>query len=67
MAKNSLIIGSTLTNTPSNPNDTIKLRTSAGVIGPRSYGWGMSGINFQNFGSQTTVLQSCSTCDLDLL
>lgn len=67
MAKNSVIIGSTQTNTPSNPKDVVDLRTTSGVIGPRTYGWGMSGVNFYNFGPQTTILQTCSHCDNDLL
>lgn len=43
------------------------MNNSAGVIAPRTSGWGMSNIRFYNFAAYMHVFQACSYCDTDLL
>lgn len=58
VAKDSLIVGYSQGNAPSDIDTTYNL--ARGLIAPRTDGLKVSGIKFYNFGPKMTPLQSCS-------
>lgn len=60
-AQNSIIVGYSQGNAPSNIDS--ELYRTRGLIAPRTDGFKATNIAFINFGATMTPLQSCSRCD----